>query len=166
LLRYVPDTPINDGFLLVEPQTIQNSGWADTFGAELAAQWKVLDNWRLAASYSWLHVNLHPNDPYFQGNPEQQFKLRSYLDLPGNLEFNSALYYMDQQTAAAGLGVATIPSYVRLDAGLVWHPAHFLEIGVWGENLLQAEHEEFPSLKSSLQTEVPREITGKVTVKF
>jgi iron complex outermembrane receptor protein len=111
-------------------------------------------------------VNLHPDDRAFQGNPEQQFQLRSYLDLPGHVEFNSALYYVDRQVAAAGLGTATIPAYVRLDLGLTWHPTRSLEIGVWGQNLIDDRHQEFPSLKSSVQTEIPRGVFGRITWKY
>jgi iron complex outermembrane receptor protein len=166
LLRFVPGTPFVQGPVMVFPQTVQNSGSAETFGTEIAAQWKVLENWRLIAGYSWQHVNLHPNDRAFQGNPENQFQLRSYLDLPRNLQFNGALYYVDSQVAATGLGTTTIPSYVRLDLGLIWHPTKSLEIGIWGQNILQERHAEFPSLKSSVQTEIPRSVLGKITWKF
>lgn len=166
LLRFVDGTPFPQGPITIFPQTIENNGSAETFGTELSAQWKVLDNWRLAASYSWLHVHLDPNNRAFQGNPEQLFQIRSYLDLPHNIEFNGALYYVDQQVAEAGLGTETIPSYVRLDLGLIWRPTKNLELGVWGQNLLQNRHEEFPSLKSSVQTEVPREFSAKITIKF
>lgn len=166
LLRFVPGTSFMQGPIEVFPQSIKNSGSAETFGAELLAQWKAFDIWRLSASYSWLHVNLHPDDRAFQGNPQQMVKATSYLDITPNLEFNSALYYMDQQTAEAGLGTATIPAYVRLDLGLVWRPAKLLEVGVWGQNLLQDRHAEFPSLKSSVQTEIPREFLAKLTLRF
>jgi len=166
LLRFVPGTSFMQGPVVVFPQTVQNSGSAETFGTELSAQWKVSDSWRLIGSYSWLHVNLHPNDRAFQGNPEQQFQLRSYLDLPGHVEFNSALYYVDRQVAAAGLGTATVPAYVRLDLGLTWHPKRSLEIGVWGQNLIDDRHQEFPSLKSSVQTEIPRGVFGRITWKY
>jgi iron complex outermembrane receptor protein len=166
LLRFVPGNSFAQGAITVFPQTVQNSGSGETFGTELSSQWKVLDNWRLAASYSLLHAEVRPNDRAFQGNPQQQFQLRSYLDLPGQMEFNSALYYVDQQTAATGLGTATIPAYVRLDLGLIWHPTRSLEIGVWGQNLLDDRHREFPSLKSSVQTEIPRSIMVRITWKF
>jgi len=166
LLRFVPGDSFQQGPVTVFPQTVQNSGSAETFGFELSAQWKVLPNWRVAASYSWLHANVRPDDRAFQGNPEHQFQLRSYLDLPWQMEFNSALYYVDEQTAASGLGMETIPAYVRLDLGLVWHPTKSLEIGVWGQNLLDDRHREFPSLKSSVQTEIPRGVLGRITLKF
>jgi iron complex outermembrane receptor protein len=166
LLRFVTNSSYAGQGISVYPQTIQNSGSAESFGTELSAQWKVTENWRLLAGYSWLKVNLHPNDPAFQGNPESQFQLRSYLDLPWNLEFNGAGYFVSQQVAQDGLGTSTVPSYFRLDLGLVWHPTKSLEIGVWGQNLLEDRHEEFPSLKSSVQTEIPRGVTGKITWQF
>jgi iron complex outermembrane receptor protein len=167
LLRFVTNSSfVQSPLVTVFPQTIENSGSAETYGAELSAQWKVTDDWRLMAGYSWLQVNLHPNDPSFQGNPEQQIQLRSYLDLPWHTEFNGAIYYIDQQTAAAGLGVVTIPAYVRLDLGLIWHPTKSLEFGIWGQNLIDDQHAEFPSLKSPVQTEIPREILAKMTWRF
>jgi len=166
LLRFVPGSSFQQGPITVFPQTVQNSGSGETFGTEISAQWKVFDNWRLAGSYSFLHADVRPNDRAFQGNPKHQFQVRSYLDLPWNLEFNSALFFVDEQTAAEGLGTATIPSYVRLDLGLVWRPTKYLEMGVWGQNLLDDSHREFPSLKSSVQTEIPRGILGRVTLKF
>ncbi len=167
LLRFVTNSSfVQSPVITVFPQTIENSGSAETYGAELSAEWKVTDDWRLIAGYSWLHVNLHPNDPSFQGNPEQQVQLRSYLDLPWHTEFNGALYYVDRQNAAAGLGMVTIPAYVRLDLGLVWHPTKSLEIGIWGQNLIDGRHAEFPNLKSPVQTEIPREILGKISWRF
>jgi iron complex outermembrane receptor protein len=166
LLKFVPGSNYIQGPVMVFPQTIQNAGSAETFGAEVSALWKVTDRWRLQAGCSWLHVDLHPNDRAFQGNTEYQVQLRSYLDLPGNLEFNGALYYVDQQVAEAGLGTATVPAYVRLDLGLAWRPTKTLEIGFWGQNLLDNQHPEFPSLKSSVQTEIPRSLIGRITWKF
>ena len=166
LLRFVTNSSFPQGSFTVFPQTIENAGSAETFGCELSAQWKVTDQWRLLAGYSCLHVNLDPNAPAFQGNPENQFQLRSYLDLPWNLEFNAAGYYVDHQVAAAGLGTTTIPAYFRLDLGLVWHPTKSLEIGVWGQNLTEDRHAEFPNLNSSVQTEIPREVTGRIIWKF
>ena len=165
LLRFVPGASFRQGPIIVFPQTVENSGSAETFGTELSAQWKVSDSWRLIGSYSWLHVNLHPDDRAFQGNPEHQFQLRSYLDLPWHVEFNSALYYVDREVAESGLD-ATIPAYVRLDAGLVWHPTKSWEIGVWGQNLTDPRHQEFPGLNSSVQTEIPREILGKIILRY
>ncbi|MBC8095160.1 MAG: TonB-dependent receptor [Akkermansiaceae bacterium] len=166
LLRFVPEPSFDQGPITVFPQTFQNAGSAETYGVEISSQWKVTDQWRLMAGYSFLNVALHPNDPDFQGNPQHQFQLRSYLELPWNLELDGAAYFVDQQVAASGLGTATVPAYLRLDLGLIWHPTKSLEIGIWGHNLLDDRHPEFPSLKSSVQTEIPRGVSAKITWKF
>ena len=41
-----------------------------------------------------------------------------------------------------------------------------MEFGVWGENLLQGRHQEFPSETRATSTEVPRGFTAKLTFKF
>jgi iron complex outermembrane receptor protein len=99
-------------------------------------------------------------------SPEQQAQLRSTLALPGNLEFNGALYYVDRIQAPYGFGQTTIQDYLRLDLGLVWRPTKSLEVGVWGQNLMDDRHAEFTSYKTALITEVPRSVLGKITWRF
>lgn len=43
-------------------------------------------------------------------NPKHQLHLRSYLDLPYNLEFDATLYFVDK------LVYQDVSSYARLDA--------------------------------------------------
>ena len=82
-------------------------------------QWSHTDRWKLAASYTLLQMQTRPRTDYVSrgDNPQNQFQLRSYLYLPHDLEFNSAVYYVDSLPHLA------IPSYVRLDLGVVWRPA-------------------------------------------
>ena len=98
---------------LVLPEIAENGSSGDTYGAELSAQWKPVNYWRLMASYSWLHMRLAPNDSTAGDSPQNQFQIRSYLDLSHNIEFSSTLYYVDR------LPNQTAPSYFRLDIGLI-----------------------------------------------
>jgi hypothetical protein len=41
-----------------------------------------------------------------------------------------------------------------------------LEIGVWGQNLLDNQHPEYRALASLVQTEIPRGVLGKITWRF
>jgi iron complex outermembrane receptor protein len=145
--------------------TFENMGSGDTYGVELSSQWRVLENWRLTASYSWLGTELTPVSGYAQ-SPQQQFQVRSYLDLPCHLELNGAIYVVGRSTASTGVGYDEIPSYVRADLGLIWGPRKWLEVGIWGQNLLQSEHVEFASQQTPALTEVPRSVLAKVTVRF
>jgi iron complex outermembrane receptor protein len=171
LIATVPGTPVpvvpgSNPPSSLFPSTDENTGPAQTHGMELSARWNVIDNWHLIASYSWLHLDLDVPSPILEASPEHQVQLRSEVDLPGHLEFNGAVYYVDQIAAPYGLGQTEIPAYVRLDLGLVWHPTKSLEIGLWGQNLLADRHAEFTSYKTSLITEIPRGVLGKITWKF
>ncbi|HTA29307.1 MAG TPA: TonB-dependent receptor, partial [Candidatus Cybelea sp.] len=150
---------------LLISSTYANAGSGDTYGIELSSQWRVVENWRLTASYSWLGTRLTPAADFSQ-SPQQQFQVRSYLDLPYHLELNGALYVVGRSTAPIATGQDAIPSYVRADLGLVWGPSKWLEIGVWGQNLLQSEHVEFAAQQTPTLTEIPRSVLAKVTVRF
>jgi iron complex outermembrane receptor protein len=128
-LIYVPS--------LISP--FDNASSGETYGGEVAAEWRVADNWTVEASYSFADVQIHgtalPVDE--RNTPHHQAQLRSYFNLTDDIEFNSAIYYVDnvpQQGAA---------HYVRLDMGITWRVTPNLELAVWGQNLLDSRHREF-----------------------
>jgi iron complex outermembrane recepter protein len=86
-----------------------NGANAQSFGGELSANWQVMPNWRLAASYSYLMVKAQAQNktladqfipPYevqfiAGSSPQNQFQIHSYLDILKDVQFNSSLYYVD-----------------------------------------------------------------------
>jgi len=151
---------------ILMPILEENIPDANSHGAEVSAQWQALRGWMLSGSYTWLHMDVAQNPPTNLASPQQQFQVRSYLDLPFHLELNSALYYVDAVTEPSGPLTVRIPAYVRADLGLIWNPGNRWSLGVWGQNLLSPRHLEFASENTTLLTEVPRSILGKVTWSF
>ncbi len=144
-----------------------NAESGHTFGAEASIQWMPRDWWRLTANYSWLEARMKPAGLLTRGSPQQQVSLRSYVTLPWDLEFNSFASYVDQIDTLNNLGSTTaIPAYLRVDAGLIWHANDFLEVGLWGQNLLDKQHPEFSGTNSSVLTEIPRSAALKLTWRF
>jgi iron complex outermembrane receptor protein len=153
---------------LILPQRADNRMDGQIYGVEVAAHWAVAERWKLALGYSWLQVQLH-RDPSSRDvmaenaegeNPQHQVHLRSFLDLPYNLKFDTALYYVDKLTAL------NVPSYLRVDARLAWHPTRALEISIALQNLFDRRHLEFgPSLLVS-PSEVERNVYGKILWRF
>jgi len=154
---YFEATPVPH---LVVPETAQNALSGESYGAELSVQWKPVDYWRLTASYSWLHMRLVPVDTTAGDSPQNQFQIHSYLDLPHNIDFSSAIYYVDS------LPDQNVASYVRLDLGLSWRMNKTWEFGVFAQNLLDSGHVEFGSFRTSQVTEIPRSIYAKITCQF
>ena len=158
-------TPAFPAPLLI-PSTFQNSQSGTTYGTELTARWQVTDIWRLTGSYSWLHMRMRPNPASESESPQQQFQLRSDLDLPNNVQLNGAAYFVDRVSSLAGTTAVSVPSYVRVDVGVSWRPTKSLELGLWGRNLLDNQHPEYYSYRTTLRTEVPRSVLGTVTWRF
>lgn len=156
-----------EGAHLLLPYHFANCEYGTTYGTELSVDWKPLDFWRVTANYSWLQMDLHPVGALAPGSPQQQFSVRSYVDLPGNWQFNTFASYVDSIESLDKTATnIPVPSYFRLDAGLVWRPDPNLEIGLWGTNLLDSGHPEFSSQNTTRMTEIPRALVGKITWRF
>jgi iron complex outermembrane recepter protein len=148
--------PAPDHFVF--PWVLQNNGHGHTYGLEVAARWSVNQDWGLVASYTGMYMGLKPDDVYLSSgdSPEHQFHVRSYLDLPHDLELNAAAYYVGD------LPNQRAPSYVRADLGMVWRPTHTVELGIWGTNLLERRHFEFGTYTTPVRTVVPRSVSFRV----
>jgi iron complex outermembrane receptor protein len=111
--------------------TFGNRGEASTYGFELSGTWQPSEVWTLAGSYSLTRVDFDsPDGDAEEGEtPQQAFKLRSFLDVTEDLEFNSAVYYVDSVPDEGA------DAYLRLDLGLTWRPTSTMEVSIWGQNL-------------------------------
>lgn len=137
-----------------------------SYGAEVAVDWAVTDWWRLHASYSWIDFELEPADVPSQSTPEHQAQLRSYLELPHDLELIGAAYFVDSVLPGNGIGNVPVDAYVRLDVGITWRPYESLELGVWGQNLLDRQHPEATNYRTRQVAEIPRSVVGRVTWSY
>ena len=130
-------SPFFDGTNLIIPLTFDSKLSGVTWGGELAADWNVSSTWKLRAAYSLLMMSLHPDADSSdtgvvsaEGNdPENQFHLRSLLDLTPTTQLDLALYYVDSAPALNN------PSYIRGDARLGWRPAPWIDISLVAQSL-------------------------------
>ena len=154
---------------LVIPTRFSNQMRGETYGLEAAVRKSVLERWKVSASYTWLEMQLH-RDSSSRDNraeeaegasPEHQFQVRSYLDLPWNLQFDTAAYYVGP------LPALRVPSYTRVDARIGWTPQRVWSVSVGLQNLLDGRHPEFFAPNGGfVRSEVRRSIYGKVTWRF
>ncbi len=160
---------------MIMPIGVTNGMDGETYGFELSAQWSVKEWWRLSAGYTWFNfreLNKGRSQEARQGfsegeNAEHRVSLISYMDLPGNFEFNGALYYVD---SLPGLGFSNdlgIDSTLRLDLNLGYHPTEHWTIAVGGRNLLEESHVEFTeTMDGIVASKIPRIFYATVTYKF
>ncbi len=172
LLTQEPDTPY---FTLdpapphlVLPSYFRNLAHANNYGGEVFASWDVTNRWQLSPGFSFLQmkIGLDPSSRDTSAHttvgysPKHQAQLRSTLDLPHGLEWDTSAYFV------GALRHGPVPSYTRLDTRLGWRVGESLEFSVAGQNLLTPRRFEFRDGLQVHVTEVQRSIVGRVTWRF
>ena len=147
-----------------------NMAHAQSYGAELSAQYKMSERWRLSGSYSYLHMDITA-PPHFvmaAGNddPPNQIRLMSSWDFTSHWRFDAVLRYVDQLPFPAPL--VNVQKYITMDLQLTWQPSKHLEVAVTGRNLFDNHHYEFSSnpIVPSGVTEVERTVFAKATWRY
>ena len=148
------------------PFVIANDLKGESYGVELAGTLQITDWWRVRAGYNYLHKRLvvkpggaDLNNGSGEGNdPEHQFSFRSSMDLPGDLQLDAGLRFVDS------LPSPSVPSYFGLDVRLQWKPAKDWELAVVGQNLVDRRHPEFGA--PATREEIERSVYGRVTWSF
>jgi iron complex outermembrane recepter protein len=161
-----PGPPQLSSSAVVIPSILANNLEGETYGVEVLANYQIANWWRWQAGYTYLHMQLRTKPGSSDtlsvareegSSPRHQFFWRSWLDLPANLELDTALRYVD------ALPNRNISQYVALDVRLGWRPTKSLELSVVGQNLLDHRHLEF---SSTLRTEIQRGIYGKIIWRY
>jgi iron complex outermembrane receptor protein len=158
-LEQISGTPPTGPFVLA----YDNNATGRAYGAEVAADWQVMPNWRLGGTYTYLNTQIDKNlvaDPNIAellsegANPRNVFSIRSYLNVTPQIDFDASLRF------GGSLPERDIDSYTVIDARLAWRPFPKLELSVVGQNLLEEGHAEFSTL------EVQRSVYGKIDWHF
>ncbi|MCP4714923.1 MAG: TonB-dependent receptor [Deltaproteobacteria bacterium] len=163
------DSLFLDAGRVILQSRFSNKARAQLYGLEMGAAWKLKRWWDVRGSMSYLHTDFermgshsdvdNPSDKYT--SPRYQMSVQSRMDLPGGIEFDLLLYYVDNLTSG------NIPSYVRLDARIGWHLMAGLEFSLALQNLLDDRHPEFDNTNFGLErTEVERSIYAKISWRF
>ena len=143
----------------------------ETYGGEASASWQAADRWRLTASYTYLHMQLHlePGStaaaagaaaPERQ-SPRHEVAVRSRLDLTRDVEIDASYRFVDSLPAFG------IPAYHTVDLRIGWRPCKNVELSLVGQNLLDPAHPEFlTGFVAAVPKEVQRAVYGKITWRF
>ncbi|MEM7051340.1 MAG: TonB-dependent receptor [Acidobacteriota bacterium] len=144
-----------------------NGSEAEAWGFELSVEWRPIERLQLQGSYSFLDVDIEitspPAERLIEGgsSPRHQAGVRSFLDLPGGLQLDAFLYWVDRLESLA------VPSYFRTDLRLAWPLSPDLELFAVVENATDDQHLEFISNTASpVLTEIERAFSVGATWRF
>lgn len=155
------------------PLVFANDLEGETYGMELSATYQMLEWWRLRGGYNLLKEDLQvkagrvdfSNALNETADPEHQASLRSSMDLPGNLQLDIGLRWVNTLHNNNGPNAGTVPSYFEADLRLGWQPYKQLELAVSGQNLLHSHHPEY-GFPDVTRAEISRSVVGKVAWHF
>jgi iron complex outermembrane recepter protein len=152
------------GNYFYQPLISRNDNRGETHGFEAAATWEVNPKFKLSGGYTLFYSNLHITGESLvtaKGTaPTQQFNMRSYMDLPHDLQLDTMLYVVDP---LPGLGVR---SYTRLDTRLGWIPTQGLDLSLIGQNLLERDHQEYSGFLYQRAERIGRSVVARATARF
>ncbi len=148
------------------PVVIGNGLEGQSYGAELTADYRVTDRWRLRAGYTELRIDIWPGPGSTDRSggsaeshaPNRQFSLHSSADLPMDLRLDGGFRYVSE------IVNQQVPGYAELDARLTWSPTDELALSLAGQNLLHRRHVEFGS--PATRRAIGRGIHGSVEWRF
>jgi len=155
---------------LVEPVTYQNRMHGEGHGLEIAANWRVNNQWTLSPGYAFeeIHMYLSPGSQDMGSvasaegsNPRHSAQLRSHVALPHNLSWDASAYFVGRLRDPA------VPSYTRVDTQLVWQFGEGASLRLVGQNLARDHHIEFvDDLGTVLSTQIKRSAYAQFTWRF
>lgn len=149
---------------------IDNHFKGETWGIELAGDFRATDWWRLRAGYDYFHKRLWPTTASAvpgvrEGNdPEHVVKLHSIMDFRGFFAGKDSFQLDVSARYNDALPNPDVPEYLSCDVRFAWTWKEQLEISIVGQNLFDNQHPEFGPLATRL--EIPRSVYGKITVRF
>ena len=148
------------------PLVIANGQDGESYGAELAATYRLSDRWRLRGGYTDLRVHIWPNPGSTDTSrgatesnaPDRQLFVQSFVDLPAHLKLDGVFRYLSE------IVTQQVPAYAELNARFSWQPVTAVELSIVGQNLLHNRHVEFGSPTTRRQIE--RGVYGMVQWHF
>lgn len=136
-------------------RVIRNGQDGESYGAELTADFRASDRWRLHAGYTELRIHIWPNPGSADTSrgagesrsPDRQLLLRSSLNLGAHLGLDAGFRYVGK------IANQQVPAYSELNVRLSWQPDTGLELSIVGQNLLHERHGEFaaPTTRRSIK---------------
>ncbi len=147
-----------------------NDNSAEAYGIELIMNWFPYEWWRLTGQYSFIRLEDDSNDEFVNidldgSSPQQQYSIRSLMDISSNITFDMWAYFVDELPNSSRANNHPIPDYFSFNARLAWRPVEALELSLTGQNLLQDRHTEFAGEIQAL-TEIKRSYYGQLRWDF
>lgn len=160
--------------------TFTNDVEGESYGFEVAADWKPTSWLSLIFTYSYLDMDLSSVDSLTGSNSEETFiskaspkhqaSIRSSIELAENWQTNLWLRYVDDIAARNSVALLSeelsVDDYYLFDINLIWTPRENIEFMIAGQNLFSDSQLQYISELITPATEIERSVYAKLTYRF
>lgn len=156
----------------------ENKSYGSSYGFELAADWKPGKWISFQLGYTFLELDLNPNDGntgldiivvYEDSSPQHALSLRTTMNFREDWQVNLWLRYVDEFAAGGIQSLLTgrmIDDYVAFDANISWCPTENVELSLVAQNLFNSSRLEFVSEYLAPLTDIEQNIYTRLTYRF
>ncbi|HHD63574.1 MAG TPA: TonB-dependent receptor [Desulfobulbaceae bacterium] len=157
---------------------LQNKLSGSTYGVELAADWRPIQQVQFKLAYTYIGFDLKLNSDNIHSDladvveaisPRHQVSLLSTYTITRGLQLNLRGRYVGELKSSNNIfvgGAVHADEYLEMDVNLSWQAMDNLELMLAGSNLLNSSHLEYVSEFSTPPIEVQRSFYGKITYHF
>jgi len=152
---------------------ISNGLGGSVHGGELTLQWQAARDWLLKASYSHINMESLKPEPWstaqtagvetVQSNARNMASLQSRVDLPWQLQFDSAIYYVASLQASGG---TITPAYNRVDARIGWSPNNKLRLSLAVNDIFDKSRPQYLDAVTFNPTDIGRSMHAQATLQW
>lgn len=141
-----------------------------SYGFELSADWKAMENVTLHVNYAYLQIVIDntsepSSNPYseFEGRtPDSLYSLTTNWKPHEDVDLGLSLY----GSSRLDYSNDPIPAFLRCDLRAAWRPTKGVELSMVAQNLFDPNHSEFPTTESVHNSDIPRSILASLTLDF
>lgn len=148
------------------PQKIGNGFEAEGYGAELTANYDVLETWNLRLGYTEtrIEVSSKPGSTDSTGGANETPDPQHYLTVQSSVQLSRDILFTQSFRYVSEISAYGVPDYSELDCRLQWVVSPHLELSVAGQNLLHKNHAEFGNINT--RSLVQRNLYFKVVCRL
>ena len=155
---------IEGGFRRAFTAVRQTDMHGEAYGLEASIKFQTTKKWDLTANYTYYKLNLHgfntDQEDAEDETPENLFNLQSDYKFNDKLSWHALAYYADSQAEN------DIPSYIRIDTGLIYKISDKVQLAAWGRNLTDPYHPEAHNILTTQNHQIGRSFSLELSIKF
>jgi iron complex outermembrane recepter protein len=162
-MAQAPATSTDPVFHLVLPIGVVNATSAQTYGIEIAAEWRAFEALTVKATYSYIDLDVDGppagaiDAEAAEGfSPHHHATVQARWDYAYGAALDATVYYVD------GLSGYDVKDYTRFDLRWSAQLSPSVRFELFGQNLLDDTHREFSAPTDVAATEIERSLYGRL----